>query len=95
MSNCSSCGHKRSDSEFKCSECGSFYLKIYELIAEEEVLEERSSFRGQCKGIIRSSNVKHELIAELKRVIAESSNKSIFTLFVIIAFVFALVISVL
>jgi hypothetical protein len=47
------------------------------------------------KGIIRSGNVKHELITELKRVIAEPSNKSIFTLFVIIAFVFALVISIL
>ncbi|WP_051300185.1 hypothetical protein [Methylobacter luteus] len=62
-------------------------MKIYELIAEEEVLEEKSSFRGQCKGIIRSGNVKHELIAELKQVIAEPSNKSIFTLFVIIALV--------
>jgi hypothetical protein len=50
-------------------------LKIYELIAEEELLEGKNSFRGQCKGIIRSGNVKHELIAELKQVIAEPSNK--------------------
>jgi uncharacterized membrane protein YvbJ len=95
MNKCPSCGHERKDSDMKCPECGSFYTKIAKLIAEEEANEEKHSFRGRCKRILNADDVKHELLVELDQVKAGLTKKGMFTIFVIIAFVFALVISVL
>jgi uncharacterized membrane protein YvbJ len=95
MNKCPSCGHERNDRDMKCPQCGSFYSKIDEILAEQEAHEEMHSFRGRCKRIIKADNVKRELLAELKLIKAELSKKSLFTIYVIIAFVFALVISVL
>ena len=95
MNKCPSCGHERKESEFRCSECGSFYSKIAELIAEEEDYEEQHSFRGRCKRIFKSGDIKLALKTELDQAMAGLSKKAIFTLFVIIAFVFALTLSVL
>jgi uncharacterized membrane protein YvbJ len=95
MNKCPSCGHERKDSDTKCPECGSYYSKIIELIAEEEANEEKHSFRGRCKRILNADDIKHELLVELDQVKAGLTKKAIFTIFVIIAFVFALVISVL
>ena len=94
MNKCPSCGHERKDSDMKCPECGSFYSKIAELIAEEEANEEKHSFSGLCKRILNADDVKHELMVELDQVKAGLTKKAIFTIFVIIAFIFALVISV-
>ncbi|MFA6163068.1 MAG: hypothetical protein WC685_06540 [Methylobacter sp.] len=95
MNKCPSCGHERNDRDMKCPQCGSFYSKIDEFLAEQEAHEEMHSFRGRCKRIINADDVKHELVAELKLIKAGLSKKSLFTIYVIIAFVFALVISVL
>ena len=95
MNKCPSCGHERKASEFRCPECGSFYTKIAELIAEEEAYEEQHSFRGHCKRILKSGDIKLALKTELKQAIAGLSKKAIFTLFVIVAFIFALTLSVL
>jgi uncharacterized membrane protein YvbJ len=95
MNKCPSCGHERNGRDMKCPQCGSFYSKVDEILAEEEANEEKHSFRGRCKRIINADDVKRELLAELKLVKAGLTPKSLFTIFVIIAFVFALVISVL
>lgn len=95
MNKCPSCGHERKDSDLKCPECGSFYSKIAELIADEEANEEKHSFRGRCKRILNADDIKHELLVELNQVKAGLTKKAIFTIFVIIAFVFALILSVL
>jgi len=49
MNKCSVCGHERNDRDMKCPECGSFYSKIAEIIAEQEAREEMQTFRGRCK----------------------------------------------
>ena len=95
MNKCPSCGHERNDRDMNCPQCGSFYSKIDEILAEQEAHEEMHSFRGRCKRIINADDVKHELLAELKLVKAELAPKSLFAIYVIIAFVFALVVSVL
>ena len=95
MNKCPSCGYKRKHFDIRCPECGSFYPTIAELIAEEEANEEKHSFRGRCKQMLRADDVKHELLVELNEVKAGLTKKAIFTVFVIIAFVFALTISVL
>ena len=95
MNKCSVCGHERNDRDMKCPECGSFYSKIAEIIAEQEAQEEMQTFRGRCKRILNSDDVKHELLAELKLIRAGLTKKGMFALFVIFVFVFALVVSVL
>ena len=95
MNKCPSCGYERKAPDIRCPECGSFYSKIAELIAEEEDYEEKHSFRGRCLRILKADDIKQELRIELDQVIAGLTKKAIFTLFVIIAFVFALTLSVL
>lgn len=95
MNKCSVCGHERNDRDMKCPECGSYYSKIAEIIAEQEAQEEMQTFRGRCKRILNSDDVKHELLAELRVIRAGLTNRGMFALFVIFVFVFALVVSVL
>ncbi len=95
MNKCSVCGHERNDRDMKCPECGSFYSKIAEIIAEQEAQEEMQTFRGRCKRILNSGDVKHELLAELRLIRKGLTNRGMFALFVIFVFVFALVVSVL
>jgi hypothetical protein len=95
MNNCQSCGYQRNDFDKKCPQCRTFYPTIAELIAEEEAYEEKNSFLGQCKRILFSGNIKHELLAELDKFKAELTKKGMFTIFLMIAFVFAFLLSVL
>jgi len=95
MNKCSVCGHPRNNQDMKCPECGSFYSKIAEIIAEQEEQEEMRTFRGRCKRILASDDVKQALLAELKLIWAGLTKKGVFALFVIFVFVFALVVSVL
>lgn len=95
MNQCSVCGHQRNDRDVKCPECGSFYSKIAEIIAEQEALEEMQTFRGRCKKILASDDVKQALLSELKLIWAGLTKTGVFALFVIFVFVFALVVSVL
>lgn len=95
MNNCSVCGHERNDRDIRCPECGSFYSKIAEIIAEQEAQEEMQTLRGRCKRILKSDDVKYALLAELKLIRAGLTKKAMVALFVIFVFVFALVVSVL
>jgi uncharacterized membrane protein YvbJ len=95
MNKCSVCGHERNDRDIKCPECGNYYSKIAEIIAEQEAEEEMQTFRGRCKRILNSGDIKHELLEELALIKAGLTKKAMFALFVIFVFVFALVISVL
>ncbi len=95
MNKCSVCGHERNDRDMKCPECGSFYSKIAEIIAEQEAQEEMQTLRGRCKKILASDDVKLALLAELKSTWAGLTKKGVFALFVIFVFVFALIVSVL
>jgi len=95
VNKCSVCGHERNDRDIKCPECGSFYSKIAEIIAEQEAQEEMQTLRGRCKKILASNDVKLALLAELKSTWAGLTKKGVFALFVIFVFVFALIVSVL
>jgi uncharacterized membrane protein YvbJ len=95
MKNCPSCGQQCQGSEIQCPSCGTYYSKIARVIAELEADEERRSLRGRCKRILNSGNIKNELLAELTLFKQGLSKKSWFTIYLIIAFVFALVLSVL
>lgn len=95
MNKCPSCGRQRQDSEMKCPECGFYYSNIAAIIDELEADEEKRSFRGRCKRILHSGDIKNALLAELTLLKNGLSKKGWFTIYLIIAFVFALVISVL
>jgi predicted ATP-dependent serine protease len=95
MKKCPSCGHESDRSDTKCPVCGAYYSKIIQLIDEEEENEERSSFRGRCRRILKSGNVRHELARELESAYQNLPPKAKLSLFVIFMFVFALIVSVL
>ena len=95
MQTCPSCGHQRVKDEMRCPECGNFYSKIIELIEAEATAEENSTLKGCYKRIINSDNIKQALRDEFSAQWAGLSWRAKFTLFVIFAFVFALVVSVL
>ncbi|MBL6985477.1 MAG: hypothetical protein ISR72_00280 [Methylobacter sp.] len=95
MSQCLECGHQRNAGDIKCPKCGRFYSKIAEIIAEQEAQEEMQTFRGRCKRIVNSGDIKSGLLDELKQMWAGLTKKGMFALFVIFVFVFALVASVL
>jgi uncharacterized membrane protein YvbJ len=95
MNKCPSCGRQRQESELKYPACGSYYSKIAALIAEQEEDEQSRTFRGRCKRILESRDIINELRSELKLIKVGLSKKSLFTVYLVIAFVFALIISVL
>jgi len=95
MKVCQSCGVECKSSDKKCHSCGEPYLTLAELLAEEEANYEKLSFKGRCKRIINAKNSKEEFLLEVELIKSELTKKRIFTIFLIVSFVFALVISVL
>ncbi len=95
MMNCPVCGHQRHDREVKCPECGNFYSKIVEIISEYEAQEEMQTFRGRCKRIFGSDDIKGAIRLELMQMWAGLTKKGVFALFVIFVFVFFLIVTVL
>jgi uncharacterized Zn finger protein (UPF0148 family) len=95
MNHCPSCGCVRAKGAVKCTQCGRFFSKVIELIEAEESEEALQTFGGQCKRILKSGNIKGELKAEYQKFRAGLSKKGIFTLYVILAFIFLLTLSVL
>jgi uncharacterized membrane protein YvbJ len=95
MNKCPSCGYARNKDAIKCVKCGQFFSKVMEIISAEEADEELHTFGGQCKRILQSGNIKGELLAEWQKFKASLSRKGLFTLYVVIAFVFLLTLSVL
>lgn len=95
MNSCPFCGCERVKNETRCPECGAFYSKIAELIAEEEAYELEHSFRGHWQKFRHAADKKQALSAEFKQFWAGLSFKAKFTLFVIFVFVFALIVTVL
>ena len=95
MNKCPSCDYERKDFDVRCPKCGDFYPTIQALLAEEVAYEEQHSFRGWCLRIIKADDIKAALVQEFKQFKDELSYKGMFTLFLVISFVFALLISVL
>ncbi|WP_394752314.1 hypothetical protein [Crenothrix sp.] len=95
MNKCPSCGYTQNKDAIKCTQCGHYFSKVMEIISAEEAEEELLTFNGQCKRILKSGNIKAELLAEYKKFRAGLSRKGVFTLYVILAFVFLLTLSVL
>jgi predicted ATP-dependent serine protease len=95
MNSCSSCGHERNQTDIRCPECGVFYPTIAELLAEEEAYEAAHSLRGQWQKICDAPDRKHALFTAVQQFWHELSLKGKFSLFVIFAFVFALIVTVL
>lgn len=95
MNSCPSCGHERIKTETRCPECGAYYSKIAELLAEEEAYELEYSFQGRWLKFRNAPDKKQALSTEFKQFWAGLTIKAKFTLFVIFVFVFALIVTVL
>jgi hypothetical protein len=69
--------------------------QIEQILAEESAQIELRSWRGKLKRVWKSNSRKQAIKAELFAIWRGLSKKGIFTLFLIVAFVFALTFSVL
>jgi len=94
MTKCPNCGYERTGSETRCNQCGSYYQTIRELLDAEEEYELANSFRGRWQKILQSDHKKQAILAELG-LEKGLTRLGKFTLYVIIAFVFILTLSVL
>lgn len=92
---CPACGHERRGNDMKCPECGSFYSRITQIIAEQEEQEAMETFGGRWKRMRESGDIKQGLLAELEAFMQGLTKQGKFALFVIFVFVFALIVSVL
>lgn len=95
MNNCPFCGVERHNTDFRCPECGNTYPTLAELLAAEEAYELEHSFRGRWQKIWTAPDRKQALSIAIKQFAADLSIKGWIALFVIFAFVFALIITVL
>jgi muconolactone delta-isomerase len=68
--------------------------QIEHILAQENALEAQRSWRGKLKRIWKSDNRKQAVKAELFAMWRGLSTKGIFTLFLIVAFIFMLTFSV-
>jgi uncharacterized membrane protein YvbJ len=95
MNQCPQCGQQRQADEYRCLACGCFYSQLDEILATEEAEQHRLSFKGRVKAIMQADNFWQALKEELHAIKENTPRQTIFTLWVIFAFVFALIVSVL
>lgn len=69
--------------------------KIEQILAEEEAQIEQNSWQGKLKRVWQSENRKTALKSEMGAMLGNLSKKGMFTLFLIVAFIFMLTLSVL
>lgn len=69
--------------------------KIEQILAEENAQLEQNTWQGKLKRVWQSENRKTALKAESCAMLRGLSKKGIFTLFLIVAFIFMLILSVL
>ncbi len=69
--------------------------KIEQILAEENAQLEQNTWQGKLKRVWQSENRKTALKAEICAMLRGLSKKGIFTLFLIVAFIFMLILSVL
>jgi predicted ATP-dependent serine protease len=94
MKTCPSCDYERVEHQVRCPECGAYYSKVFQLIAEEEAYEAEHSFKGRWQKMWNAPNRKQAMLAELKLFWQGLTPRGKFALFIIYAFVFMLVITV-
>ncbi len=94
MNKCQICGAERLKSEVRCAQCGEFYPTLTELLDAEVFYEEQQTLKGLLKRILGAETIKQGLSAEFKKFKAGLSKTALFTLYVIAAFIFALLITV-
>ncbi len=94
MNKCQVCGAANDPKEIRCADCGVFYPTLAELLAAEERYEEQQTLKGFLKRIVGAESIKQGVCDEFKMFKAGLSNTALFTLYVIVAFIFALLITV-
>lgn len=95
MKQCPVCGYTSEKTAMRCPECGEFYSPIIKLIDQAAKEEERQSFKGRCLRIIKADSKRQALGLEFEQFRAGLPLMGKIALWMIFAFVFALIVSVL
>jgi len=91
MNKCPECGQQRQADEYRCLACGCFYSQLDEFLASEAAQKEKNSFKGRIKAILQAEDSLHAL----KIAYQNTPRRTIFTLWVILAFIFTMTLAVL
>lgn len=91
---CPQCGYRRQGEEKKCPKCDIYYSVIDEFLAEEEAKDERDLLKTRLKRIWRAQDRKQAFKAELKDYYSQMPKGSVFVLYVIAVFIFAMLMAV-
>jgi predicted ATP-dependent serine protease len=90
MNACSQCGRQRQGFEKKCPRCNVFYSKIDEFLAEEQAKEERYAFKTRIKRVMKGTDRKQAFWGELEQIYQAMPKGSLWVLYVVLTFIFAL-----
>ena len=91
---CVQCGHIRETLETRCPNCGSLNAKIDGILAREEAEHQRHTLAGRLKTLLNAENKREAFFVQFKSVKDSLPEQSLFILFVVFVFVFALIFSV-
>lgn len=94
MNQCSQCGHQRRKDERKCPQCNLFYSKIDEFLAEEELKDQQNAFKTRVNRVLGATNRKQALFDELLVTYQAMPRGSLWILYLVLTFIFALLMAV-
>lgn len=91
---CVQCGYPKETLETRCPNCGSLNSKIDDILAREEIELQRHTLSGRFKAVLNAENRREEFFVHLKSIKESLPEQSLFIIFVVFVFIFALVFSV-
>ncbi|NOT83965.1 MAG: hypothetical protein HOP02_04115 [Methylococcaceae bacterium] len=94
MNQCSKCGHQRQGDEKKCPQCDLFYSKIDEFLAEEEAKDTQDTLKTRLNRVLSATDRKQALIVELRAIYQAMPKGSLWIMYLVLTFVFALLMMV-
>ena len=95
MNQCPHCGQPRKGDARKCPVCDVFYSAIDEFLAAEEEQEQRDWIKTRLKRVWASADRKQAMLQEYSAIKQSMPKGSGFVLYVVLAFVFAMIVVVL
>lgn len=94
MNQCSQCGQARKGFEKKCPRCDLYYSKIDEFLAEEEARETQNTFKTRANRVLSATDRKQTLFNEVRAVYQAMPKGSLWVIYLVLTFVFALLMAV-
>ncbi|MFI3135934.1 MAG: hypothetical protein QX197_04075 [Methylococcaceae bacterium] len=90
MNQCSECGCLCGNVEKKCPQCSGYYAQIEAFLTEEGMKDNQGAFSERVVRVMRADDRKRALLDELRAVYRSMPKGSVWILYLVMTFVFAL-----